>query len=147
MDRKWWHEYGTGIRGAFELWTSHPEAARIYRLNLIRAEPGGGLSKTPGSIRAGGNSGFQAVALALHFGASRVVLLGFDMQFTNGRTHWHGDHGKGLGNPVRERMKVWQDRFAELAAEVSVPIVNATRETALTCFPRASLKEALCGHG
>lgn len=147
MDRKWWNEYGTKLQGSFELWSSHPEVARVYGVNFIRSEPGGGMSKTPGVLRAGGNSGFQAVGLALHFGASRVILLGFDMQFTNNRTHWHGDHGGKLGNPVRHRMEGWLEHFAEMAQQVKVPIVNATRETALTCFPRMPLSEALCGRG
>jgi len=145
MDRKWWHQYALTISGEFELWTSHPEAARVYRLNFIRSEPGGGLSKTPGTIRQGGNSGFQAVALALHFGAARVILLGYDMQFTNGRSHWHGDHSVKLGNPVPERMRFWHEQFRALGRETTVPIVNATRETALRCFPRVTLAEALCG--
>jgi hypothetical protein len=147
MDRAWWEQYGEHIAGDFELWTSSKHAADLFGLNWIRSEPGGGISKLPGTIRQGGNSGFQAVGLALHFGAARVILLGFDMQMTGGRTHWHGDHRGKLGNPVVHRMEVWLKRFAEMAAESRIPIVNATRETALTCFPRVELKAALCGHG
>jgi hypothetical protein len=147
MDRLWWNEYGDQIEGDFELWTSNKVAADLFGLNHIASEPGGGISTKPGTIRQGGNSGFQAVSLALHFGAARIVLLGFDMQMTDGRTHWHGDHRGKLGNPVRDRMKHWLTRFVQMADEAKIPIDNATRETALTCFPRVSLQEALCGHG
>lgn len=142
MDRGWWHEYGGQIEGDFELWTSNPEAARIYELNFIRSEQGGGVSNMPGVIRQGGNSGFQAVGLALHFGAARVILLGYDMQLTGGKTHWHGDH-KRLGNPMTDKMKRWHGRFSLMAAETSVPIVNATRQTALKCFRKVDLLESL----
>lgn len=143
MDRAWWKEYAGGIDGQFELWTTTREAARVYGLNCIGGETGGGISKRPGHIKRGGNSGFQAVSLALHFGAARVILLGYDMQFTSGQMHWHADHGNGLGNPVLQKMKGWHQHFAELARQSAVPIVNATRQTALKCFPRLDLLESL----
>lgn len=142
MDRAWWHEYGGGIAPGPELWTTSREAARVYRLNFIRGEAGGGISTSPNTIRLGGNSGFQALGLALHFGAARIVLLGYDLALTGGRSHWHGNHPR-LGNPQRSRMGEWCARFAQLAAHARVPILNATRETALTCFPRMSLDAAL----
>lgn len=144
MDRSWWHEYGSEVDGDLELWTTSRAAASIYKLNHIHGEGGGGLPRNPSSIRLGGNSGFQALGLALHFGARRVTLLGYDMQIpATGRTHWHGDHGVKLGNPMQEKMLSWRRHFSELAGLVRVPIVNATRETALKCFPRLDLAEAL----
>lgn len=138
----WWHEYGPRLKDGPELWTTNREAARLYRLNWIRGELGGGLSTAPNTIKLGGNSGFQALGLALHFGAACVVLLGYDMQLTDGKTHWHGNH-VGLGNPKADRMGTWRARFAEVTRQTKVPILNATRETALTCFPRVDLAVAL----
>lgn len=142
MDRAWWNEYGAGIRPGPELWTTNREAARIYRLHWIRGEAGGGIAKEPNTIRLGGNSGFQALGLALHFGAARVVLLGYDLQLTGGRSHWHGDH-KRLGNPDPAKVRGWHARFAELARQATASIVNASRQTALGCFPQLGLNEAL----
>ena len=144
MDRVWWDQFAEEIRTDAELWTSAIHTAKTYGLNLIDSENGGGVSTKPGMIRRGGNSGFQCVGLALHFGASRVVLVGYDMQFTGGKTHWHGDHPAGMGNPVEKRFRMWRTHFETLAAETKVPIVNASRETALRCFPRIGLREALC---
>jgi len=146
-DQSWWKVYGGQVRGDFELWTTSYEAARIFDLYRVRGEGGGGISKKPGTIRLGGNSGFQALGLALYFGAAKVVLLGYDMQATGGKLHWHPDH-KGipthhLGNPVPEKMKEWCRHFADLAAQTTVPIYNATRTTALKCFPRVALEESL----
>lgn len=142
MDRNWWKTYAGEVSGDFELWTTTREAARIYKLNLIPAEEGGGLSRKAGTIRRGGNSGFQALSLALHFGAAKVVLLGYDMQLTGGKKHWHPDH-ENIGNPVAGKMKDWHRHFADLAGQVRVPILNATRQTALKCFPRVDLLESL----
>lgn len=144
MDRHWWHEYGSSIRTRAEFWTTNREAARIYRLNLIGGEPGGGITKRPGFIRLGGNSGYQAVALAVHFGATRIVLLGYDMQNAGKRTHWHGDH-KRLGNPIVAKFPGWLEHFGRLAGDLprGVKVINSSRETALRCFKRQPLDESL----
>lgn len=145
MDFKWWRKYGNTLPPGVEGWTTGRYSAQVWRLNYIRSEPGGGVSTTPGLIREGGNSGFAAVSLALLFGARRIVLLGYDMQLTGGCTHHHGDHGPDLGNPDTEKLRTWCKRFAEMAREVpaGVEIVNATRDTALTCFPRMDLDACL----
>jgi hypothetical protein len=70
------------------------------------------------------------------------VLLGFDMQLTGRKTHWHGDH-PNLGNPVADRMQTWRSRFGDMAKQTKVEIVNATRKSALTCFPKVDLIESL----
>jgi hypothetical protein len=113
----------------------------VHGLNRIHGEPGGGITRTPNSVREGGNSGFQAVGLALLFGASRITLLGFDMQHTHGRGHWHADHERN--NPTRIAFGNWRKNFDELSRMTDVPIINATRHTALRCFPRMSLHESL----
>ncbi len=138
----WWHEYGSAVRGDMELWTGNREAARIYSLNFVDSEPGAGLSTHPNRIRQGGNSGYQAVGLARLFGAARVILLGYDMQMTGQRTHWHGDH-RNLGNPTQDRLKVWRKRFAEMAEQADIEILNATRVSALNCFRKVDLIESL----
>jgi hypothetical protein len=143
-DRAWWDEYHDKAhkRCAGEFWTTNDHAAKVYGLNFIDSEPGGGIASHPAKIRQGGNSGFQAVGLALLFGAARVILLGFDMQLTGRQSHWHGDH-PNLGNPVVDRMDLWRSRFGEMAAQTSIDIVNATRKTALKCFPKVDLIESL----
>jgi hypothetical protein len=106
-------------------------------------EQGDGPPFHPGIIRTGGNSGYQAVNLAWLFGASRIVLLGFDMGATGGRLHWHKDHGGKLHNPVPAKFKNWLRAFNLMASSCSVPIINCSRQTALTCFPRMDLDEGL----
>lgn len=99
------------------------------------------MSRNPNTVREGGNSGFQAVSLALHFGCARITLLGFDLRFNGRQKHWHGDHKRS--NPTLRAFANWQQNFAELAKVAPVPIINATRETSLRCFPRMGLNESL----
>lgn len=106
-----------------------------------------GLCLAPPIICRGANSGFQALNLAVHLGARRIVLLGYDMQRTGGLSHWHGDHGRGLNNPSEHNFARWRRQFEEAAptlAAAGIEVVNCSRATALTCFPRMDLHAALC---
>lgn len=141
MDYAWWAANGGNIARPMEYWTTNEEAADVFGLNYVEGEAGGGVSRRPDVARHGSNSGFLALSLAILFGAERVVLLGYDMQFTGGRKHWHADHGGNLHNPEACNFAGWISRFATLSG--SVEIVNASRETALDCFPRMALEEAL----
>lgn len=97
-------------------------------------------------IRTGSNSGHQAINLAYLLSGGPLYLLGFDMQPSGGRTHWHGEHEGELRNPRRCDFDRWQESMAGLAVALraaGVAAVNCSRETALTCFPRRPIEEAL----
>ncbi|GAB3099725.1 hypothetical protein GCM10027217_18230 [Pseudomaricurvus hydrocarbonicus] len=89
------------------------------------------------------NSGAGAMVLAENFGARRIILLGFDCQYSaDGIRHWHGDHPKGLGNAVS--MPKWYPQFRETAGLLGhCDIINATRSTALDFWPKQPLEQAL----
>jgi len=92
------------------------------------------------------NSGAAAISLAMYRGAKRVVMLGYDCQHTGGKAHWHGNHPRGLGNAGSYRR--WAESFVNLARDAArdgVEVINCSRETALTCFPRADLEATLKG--
>lgn len=89
-----------------------------------------------------GNSGAGAISLAAHAGAARVLLLGYDCQRSEGRTHWHGDHPQGLGNAGS--LHKWPAQFANLRRAIpAVEVFNCSRATALTVFPLAELEDML----
>jgi hypothetical protein len=90
------------------------------------------------------NSGACAISLAVVGGASRIVLLGYDCQKTDGRSHWHGDHPEGLGNA--KSLPKWSKHFAGVARYAEkhgAKVLNCTRQTALTCFEKTDLEAAL----
>lgn len=75
---------------------------------------------------------------------ARGVLLGFDMQRTGGKSHCNGDHKGGL--PNLGDLPDWCRRMGELSVDLrrlGIEILNATRITALTCFERVTLEDAL----
>lgn len=146
-DEHWWDAHPDALNVASQRWTQSEIAARRHGLHWIKGIDKPGLSSDPSMIFNGANSGFQALNLAAHFGAARIILIGFDMQPTAGRSHWHGDHPAGLNNPTAKNFDRWRRQFAEATPDLDrlgVEVVNASRETALTCFPRVGLEDALC---
>jgi hypothetical protein len=98
-----------------------------------------------GAIGFGGNSGFQAINLAVQFGCAKIVLVGFDMHDRDG-LHWHGEHDGGLNNPTGKSLARWRaalDAQAETLRRLGVTVLNASQGSALTAFPKVPLDEAL----
>lgn len=97
-------------------------------------------------IHTGSNSGYQAINYAYLQGARTIVLLGYDMQLTDGKTHHHGDHPAGLNNPNARTLANWVPKFRKLAQDLrdrGVRVINCTRATALRCFAQMPLERAL----
>lgn len=128
MDRNWWVRYAAQVE-------AECKGLRVSPLSGVR-----GVNKI--LFRHYQNSGCGAVSLAAHWGANRIILLGYDCQKTDGKAHWHGDHPKGLGNAGS--IATWPGQFKKLAADLSgLEIINCSRETALTMFDRRPLEEVL----
>lgn len=124
-------------------WTTDRAAAERYGLSWVRGvhRPGLGRDK----IHTQGNSGMAAINLAYLFGARRILLLGFDMRLgPAGRKHWHTDHPAPLVQ--HQCFSDWLHKAPALAADLKsagVAVINCSRETALTVFPRGKLSEEL----
>jgi hypothetical protein len=102
-----------------------------------------GLERDPSGLRTGQNSGYQAVNLAYHLGAKRIILLGYDMQKAkDGRKHWHEPHRADRPSPFF-MMQTHFGTLVEPLREARVEIVNCSRVTALTAFPRRVLADVL----
>jgi len=140
-DGSWWDHHAGVPEFAGEKWTVDRGAARRYGLKRIGIASGVPWSNFPGEIATGRNSGFQALNLAVLQGASSVVLLGYDMGGVEGRRHFFGEHPGKLNRGMN--FPEWIKRFNRAAPHIKVPVVNCSRETALTCFPRKSLREVL----
>lgn len=109
-----------------------------------------GLDTRLTHLRNGRNSGYQALHLAVHLGAKRIVLLGYDMKFgTGGACHWFGEHVDEMGQERKTApttIAAWAKNFETLVeplAERGVEVLNATPGSAIACFPRTSLADCL----
>ena len=148
-DWRWWRKHDgvadfpglkvtlSNARGHLDAW---PE------IKVLENTGTDGLETAPTGLRTGRNGGYQAINLALHLGAARVLLLGYDMKAAgDGRTHWFGDHQDW---PTKATIfeNLFLPNFAGLAAplrQAGVEVINCTPGSALTVFPALSLEAAL----
>ncbi len=142
-DVDWWkhHDKATKELRA-QRWTCSHELESTH--NVVH-----GTSAIPwgtGDLLAyGGNSGFQAINLAYFFGFRKIVLLGFDMGHEEGTPkHFFGEHPKSINRA--SNYKMFRDRMttaAPLMKASGLTVINASRKTALTCFPKTDIRTAL----
>jgi hypothetical protein len=120
-----------------------PIAAR-YGPQLLKNTGESGLEVDPTGLRTGKNSTYQAVNLAVHLGARRILLLGVDMGHSPySPKYFYGDRPKGQRNsPWAAMLLLWPTLLAPLQA-LGIEIINCSRQTAIDCFPRRTLQEAL----
>lgn len=141
-DDRWWRFHHEAVTAVFqgERWTQDEAAAKRYGLNWIQGKSEPGLSRDPNVIHHGANSGYQAINLAYHFGAKRIILLGYDMH----GSHFFGEHPAEL--PVKSSFSVFLANFPQLAADLKaegVEVVNCTPGSVLHSFHEAPLREVL----
>jgi hypothetical protein len=105
----------------------------------------GGLSGNNEKLVTGGNSGYQALNLAILAGAEKVLLVGYDAREPiSGQTgHWFGNH------PIKEPLAAYamfRQSFKKGASAIKaagVRVINCSLDSAIVEFEKMSVDEAL----
>lgn len=119
-DRAWWRIHDPEFAG-----------------RKVSGVPVQGIELAEGNV-SGSNSGLVALKFAVQMGATRVLLLGYDM----GGSHYFGDHPAPLKNTKPQRFEVFKQQFANYRPK-GVEILNCTESSALRCYPMARLETVL----
>ena len=149
-DATWWHLHGpqgalgfAGLKVGLDDSITFPAVRVLQRSSTESRE---GFDPRPTHLADGANSGYQAVHLAAHMGAARVLLAGFDMRQVDGRSHFFGEHPEGLTRHSPYPVFVKQFKtLVEPLRERGVEVINVTPGSALTVFPIGELEEVLDG--
>lgn len=146
-DGSWWMAHnGVPEFSGLKISRSRVDYSDIKRIELRREGNGWHnhmIFKPLGTIGWGGNSGFQAINLAVQFGAKTIVLIGLDMTVKHG-VHWHGKHEGGLHNPNSSCVEAWRfklDRVAPQLAKRGIEVLNASPISALTAYRKVDFRE------
>ena len=152
-DAQWyrWHkETVKNFKGTKVTLENRELAAELPGLVCMRQDGGKdgpieGLCEEADGLRTGRNSGYQAINLAVHWGARIIILLGYDMKpAADGRVHWHAEHPVATAPTTPPQ---FSPHFRSLVAPLArrgVAVLNATPGSALDAFPHVCLEEALC---
>jgi len=130
--------------------TCHPRGDRYDWLKYLAKDRNHskGISSNPMMVSWNGNSGAAAISLAVHTGAKRIILLGFDMKLNgNRRQHWHDLYNKGERHNARklpfDRHLRGFSQIAKDAKQMKVEILNASPISDIKEFPKYTVKELL----
>ncbi len=148
-DPDWWLHCAPPL-DAFhgERWTQHRQwnqRPKPPKVQEIQSELGDKISDDPSYIYTGSNSAFQAMGLAINWGARRVIFLGLDLsRDPDGRNHWFGDYPDPIRNcQSYPRFIQAFETVAPILQERGIQVINASRRTALNCFPKMTIEGAL----
>ena len=122
----------------------YPLKDRIPNATYLERRRGSGMAEEPGRVQAK-NSGFGALGLAYQNRAPRVILMGFDMGYTD-TSHWYGGYEWQDSAPVQGLYPGWIPDF-DLAAiqfmRYNAFVVNAGESSNITAFPKIALSTLL----
>jgi hypothetical protein len=146
-DAKWWHWHRGVPAFPKPKWSLEHSAWSAYRAaypDVQRLQNTGpqGLEHNPSGLKNGRNSGYQAINLAVHYGAARILLLGYDMQARKGQTHFFGDHPNKQQSPYAQFRRAFESMVKPLAKR-GVSVVNCSPASVLSAFPKLPLRQAL----
>ncbi len=155
----WWELYAAQASShAAEKWTSNHEAADRYGLNWIEEANAPGLSEDPELIHHGHGSGYSLVNMALHKGAERILLLGYDLRYApdyNGARRIIGSRPRHFFGEYPSAIQHWPkvrvtngvhdelvEQYRTVADQGLVEVINCTPGSALDAFPVSDIADA-----
>lgn len=130
-----------------QIWTQDLKVRREHKnVKRIAGGSGNGICKTPNHIHFGGNSGFQLLNLAWHFGIREFYLLGYNMGMSprmGKQQHFFGQHPKPLNQS--NNYKSFVSSFQAIDKATRSMITNCTHPTGLGShiFQQKQLRKAL----
>lgn len=117
-------------------WRSHSNALNFTGPKYCGRDIAGTQHFRPPDMPIGCNSGLMAMYIAKDLGASRILLLGFDMH----GTHYFGPHPEGLKNTAQHRFIQHINQFSRFKGP---QVLNCTKHSALNRYPMANLRDLI----
>ncbi len=146
-DYRWWRARHPDLMRVFpgRRFSVDESAVADFKAEYVHCEdihkPLNGLSPSRESVRHGYSSGFQAMHLARNLGAKLIVLLGYDYGATGNGHAAPAAYSHAAASDFPIMVAAFNAAAPELHVE-GVKVINATTESALTAFPRMTIKEA-----
>jgi hypothetical protein len=125
------------------LWSNDAMSEQMFGAKWARYAYEPGINPT--RISGNGNSGMQAINLAVLFGARHILLLGFDMKVgPQGEKHFHPDHPAPLTQAQPFSDWIFKGvKVAEDLRKLGVFCLDCTPGGALYGFEKATLQEGI----
>ncbi|MEY9375065.1 hypothetical protein [Rhizobium leguminosarum] len=144
-DGRWWRDPALRPRAFDGLIVSSAKEISDPRVKLVHKVEPGDLSEKPDTVALRRTSTTGAINLAVHFGASRIVLLGVDGKVApEGARHGHGHPWPWpLKAGCFDEQAAEYRQIAPSATRLGVEIVNANPDSAIDVWRRRPFSECL----
>lgn len=129
-----------GQRISIENGGSAVKESNVYVLKNLNGER---LSDDPRGIHTGSNSGYQLLNICYLAGAKKIILVGYDMGYLNGKSHSHDGHKIKCHETAYHGFARRFDTTVKQLNASGVVVLNATPGSRIGCYPKVSLEEAL----
>lgn len=145
-DNDWWNAHkeellahkGVKIKGSTKATMIHHPKVKEYELTKAS-----GLELTGGCLAHGYNSVHAAINLAVVLGFKEIYLLGVDMGWQDGKSHWHDEHTRVDPESAYAMMKACFDVTAQELWARRVEVINLNPDSKLECFPKRPYNEII----
>lgn len=126
----------------YHTWPAEP--AR-FGLRVLKCTGAFGFEEAQTAVRHGYSSGAQALQIAAHMGAKRILLLGFDCKAAtvDGAVRHHWLTSREVKQPPYGKFVMGFEALAPELSARGIDVVNCSPDTALTMFRRAPLSDAI----
>lgn len=126
-------------------YTITPRRDYMVDVNLLKRGIKFGLETATDTLAHGNNSGYAAINLAIHLGAKKIILLGYDMSNNGAQSHFH-DGYKVNATSAKIYTTHFLPGFSVLKESIkgmNIKILNACPTSKLKVFPIITIEEAL----
>lgn len=141
-DLRFWNWYSSKLlkHPAKKITGSRLEHSEVIHYKITGSR---GLDLMQNCLRSGNSSGYAAINLAVHLGATRITLLGYDMAMgMQQETHWHNGYNIAFSPRCFGKMLGFFDYLKMPLERLSIEIVNANPASKIEVFPKISLYDA-----
>lgn len=137
-DAGWWRAHYNRVHAFPGMRSTIGAVPPQWRVRMLNVSGVDGYDDTPGNVRTGNGSGYQALHIALQARPQTVLLLGYDMAGPN----WYDPAG-GERTDYNSTMRPHFDSLVAPAKERGVDVVNCSMESRLECFRKEPLANFL----
>jgi hypothetical protein len=111
-------------------------------INVVKCQSIRGFHIEPDRVAWNRSSGGCAINVAIHLGAKRIILLGYDMKRTYDRKNWNPHVQESTNqNPYENQAGTLPHTAEAIKRRTDVEVLNATQGSALECFRKVKLEE------
>ncbi len=144
-DKKWWgwHDGAEDFDGLKITIEHGGQEFKHHAVRVVKNTGPRGLETERDGVRVGSNSGYQAINIARHLGAKKIILIGYDMgPDDGGANHFFGESPDKSVPPYGLFLSTFPSIVEPLQAE-GIEVVNTCERSKLKCFPKMPLIEAV----